>query len=88
MPKSIQMFAAAMALIVAAAMLLASPSQRVAAQSAATFVAAVDLDIVPAEIAKFMAALKENGAASVKEPGCREFKHPCAGEQSQPRLHL
>jgi autoinducer 2-degrading protein len=28
---------------------------------------------VPGQVDNFLAALKENGAASVKEPGCREF---------------
>ena len=30
-------------------------------------------DIAPGQIDNFLAALKENAAASVKEPGCREF---------------
>ncbi len=33
----------------------------------------VEYDIVPGQVDNFLAALKENGAASVKEPGCREF---------------
>ena len=37
------------------------------------FVAAVDLDIAPGQIDAYIAAVKENGAAAVKEPGCREF---------------
>jgi quinol monooxygenase YgiN len=65
--------ALAMALVVAAAVLLAMPSQRVSAQSEGPIVNAIDLDIAPAEIDKYLAAIKENGAASVKEPGCREF---------------
>jgi quinol monooxygenase YgiN len=56
----------------AATLLLSAPDGRAFAQSAA-YVNAVDLDIVPAEMEKFIAAIKENGAASVKEPGCREF---------------
>jgi quinol monooxygenase YgiN len=52
---------------------LPMPGQRVAAQSAGLFVNAVDLDIVPAEREKFLAAITENGMASVKEPGCRRF---------------
>lgn len=45
-----------------------------AAQSAAaTYISAVDLDIVPAEREKFLAAAKENGEASVKEPGCQQY---------------
>src|SRR5258708_5400346 len=70
MPKSIRI--ATLALVMGAAMTLLAPTSRAAAQSAA-FVNAVDLDIVPADMEKFMAAIKENGAASVKEPGCREF---------------
>ena len=73
MLKSVQVSVVALALAVAAWMLLAVPSQRADAQTAPLFVAAIDLDIVPAEIEKFKAALKENAAASVKEPGCREF---------------
>jgi (4S)-4-hydroxy-5-phosphonooxypentane-2,3-dione isomerase len=63
----------AMALVVAAAALLAMPSQRVSAQSDGPIVNAVDLDIAPAEMDKYLAAVKENGTASIKEPGCREY---------------
>jgi autoinducer 2-degrading protein len=73
MLKSIPITAAALALAIAAWLLLPTPGQRVAAQSAPLFISAVDLDIAPAEIEKFKEALKENGAASVKEPGCRQF---------------
>jgi (4S)-4-hydroxy-5-phosphonooxypentane-2,3-dione isomerase len=72
MLKSIRTSAAVLALGVFAWMLLAAPGQRADAQ-APLHIAAIDLDIVPAEIEKFKAALTENGAASVKEPGCREF---------------
>jgi quinol monooxygenase YgiN len=47
--------------------------EKAAAQSAGLTVVAVDLDIVPGQIDAFLAAIKENGAAAVKEPGCREF---------------
>jgi autoinducer 2-degrading protein len=73
MLKSAQVYALALALAGAAWMSFATPSQRAIAQSASLYINAVDLDIVPGEIDKFLAALKENGAASVKEPGCREF---------------
>jgi len=53
--------------------MLPIPGQQVAAQSAGMFVNAVDLDIVPAERENFLAAIKENGAAAAKEPGCRRF---------------
>jgi autoinducer 2-degrading protein len=70
MSKSIRI--SALALAMGAAMMLLAPASRAVAQSAA-LVNAVDLDIVPADMEKFMAAIKENGAAAVTEPGCREF---------------
>jgi quinol monooxygenase YgiN len=68
MLKSVWISAAAIALFV-----LPLSSQHVAAQSAGNFVNAVDLDIVPAERANYLAAILENGAAAAKEPGCRRF---------------
>ena len=47
-------------------------SQDADAQSSA-YINTVDLDIVPGQMAAFIEFAKENGAASVKEPGCREF---------------
>jgi (4S)-4-hydroxy-5-phosphonooxypentane-2,3-dione isomerase len=44
-----------------------------AAQAGGVYVNAVDLVIVPSEMSKFVEAIKENAAASVKEPGCHEF---------------
>ena len=73
MLKSISNVAAALTLCVVSIIMLPMPGQRVAAQSAGMFVNAVDLDIVPAEPEKFLAAITENGMASVKEPGCRRF---------------
>ncbi|MEA3021207.1 MAG: (4S)-4-hydroxy-5-phosphonooxypentane-2,3-dione isomerase [Alphaproteobacteria bacterium] len=70
MPKPVRI--SALALVLGAAMMLLAPAPRAIAQSAG-FVNAVDLDIVPAEMEKFMVAIKENGAAAVTEPGCREF---------------
>jgi autoinducer 2-degrading protein len=43
------------------------------AQSGPLHILVVEYDIVPAEIDKFMTAVKELGAAYVKEPGCRQF---------------
>ena len=37
------------------------------------YINAVELDIVPAEFEKFKAAILANAAASVTEPGCRQF---------------
>jgi (4S)-4-hydroxy-5-phosphonooxypentane-2,3-dione isomerase len=59
--------------VAAACIVLLPPTQRVEAQSAGMYVNAVDLDIVPAERENFLAALKENGAAAAKEPGCLRF---------------
>jgi autoinducer 2-degrading protein len=49
------------------------PGLDAAAQSPGVVIVAIDLVIIPSEMPKFIEAIKENGAASVKEPGCREF---------------
>jgi quinol monooxygenase YgiN len=72
MLKSISIAAATLA-VSAACFFLLPPGQRVEAQSAGMYVNAVDLDILPAERDNFLAAIKENGAASVAEPGCKRF---------------
>jgi quinol monooxygenase YgiN len=72
MSKSI-LLASAVALIAAAAVLMPVRDQRAAAQSGRLFTVAVEYDVVPGRVDDFLAAVKENGAASVKEPGCREF---------------
>jgi (4S)-4-hydroxy-5-phosphonooxypentane-2,3-dione isomerase len=61
------------AITVAVMSWLLLPGYDAVAQSGSLFVNVVELDIVPAELDKFIAAIKENGAAAVKEPGCREF---------------
>jgi (4S)-4-hydroxy-5-phosphonooxypentane-2,3-dione isomerase len=73
MLKSIMMPAAAIAIAVAAWVLLPMRGHEAQAQSGPLYINAVDLDINPADIDKFLAALKVNGAAAVQEPGCREF---------------
>ena len=73
MSKSIAMSVAAVALAVAAWTLLPLRGHEAAAQSGPLLINLVELDIVPAELDKYLAAVKENGAAAVKEPGCREF---------------
>ena len=72
MLKSISLATATLALAAACFFLLPT-SQRVEAQSAGMYVNSVDLDILPAERDNFLAALKENGAAAVTEPGCKRF---------------
>ncbi len=71
MLKSVSAVAATLA--ISAACLVLPTGQRVEAQSAGMFVNAVDLDIVPAERDKYLAAITENGAAAAKEPGCKRF---------------
>jgi quinol monooxygenase YgiN len=36
-------------------------------------VSAVDLEIAPAQLDKFLEALRENGASTIKEPHCRQY---------------
>jgi quinol monooxygenase YgiN len=43
------------------------------AQAGGVYVNAIDLVIIPSEMAKYVEAIKENAANAVKEPGCREF---------------
>ena len=71
MKKSIRAcFVVMLALAAGATLVL---HREAAAQAEGLFINAVDLDINPADMPKFMEAVKENGAASVKEPGCRTF---------------
>lgn len=56
-----------------AAVLLPIRNYEATAQSGPLLINAVEYDVVPGQVDNFLAALKENGAASVKEPGCREF---------------
>jgi autoinducer 2-degrading protein len=74
MNKTIRAISFAGALALAAAALLQLSVREAAAQAGGgLFVNAVDLDINPADMPKFMEAIKANGAASVHEPGCRMF---------------
>ena len=66
-------FTGAVLLAAMALVLLPMRSHEAAAQSGPLLINAVEYDIVPGQVDNFLAALKENGAASVKEPGCREF---------------
>jgi quinol monooxygenase YgiN len=73
MRESFMSSVAAVALALGAAALLPMHSQQAAAQAAPFYVNVVDLQIVPSQIDKFLTAVRENGAAAVKEPGCHEF---------------
>jgi autoinducer 2-degrading protein len=73
MRKVSLMSAAAIALIAGASLPMFLQSRDAAAQAGGIYVNAVDLVVIPSEMPKFLEAIKENGANSVKEPGCREF---------------
>lgn len=63
----------AVALLASALLLLPTTGNKAVAESGPLFIAAVEYDVVPGKVDDFLAALKENAAASVKEPGCREL---------------
>jgi autoinducer 2-degrading protein len=67
------MLKAALALSVAVCILPPVCIDKALAQSAPLYINAVDIDVVPGQIDNYLAALKENAAASVHEPGCHEF---------------
>jgi (4S)-4-hydroxy-5-phosphonooxypentane-2,3-dione isomerase len=48
-------------------------SRHAAAEAGGVYINAIDLVIIPSELPKFMEAIKENAANSVKEPGVHEF---------------
>jgi (4S)-4-hydroxy-5-phosphonooxypentane-2,3-dione isomerase len=73
MRKSDYVCAVAAALLLASAALLQLPGREAAAQAGGVYVNAVDLDINPADMPKFLELIKENASSAVKEPGCREF---------------
>src|SRR5215831_19505033 len=73
MNKTIRVALFACAALLAGVSLLQLSARDAVAQSGGLFINAVDLDINPADMPKFMEAIKENGAASVHEPGCRMF---------------
>ena len=52
---------------------LSPRSDEALAQSTPFYVNAVDIDVVPGQVDNYLAALKENAAASVHEPGCHDF---------------
>ncbi len=64
---------AAIVLAVTAWVLLPTHGRPALAQSGPFLINVVEYDVVPGQVDNFLAAVKENGAASVTEPGCREF---------------
>jgi hypothetical protein len=86
MRNPIVLSAASLVLLVGLSMSILLPSRDAAAQSGGAYINAVDLDIAPGQMAIFIEAIKENGAASVKEPGLPRVQHLGIGERSKPRL--
>ena len=72
MLKSVAITILAIALGVAV-WLLPMRGEQASAQSGPLHILVVEYDIVPAEIDKYLTAIKELGAAAVKEPGCRQL---------------
>jgi len=61
------------AVTLAAALLLPPGGRQAVAQDAQAFVNVVDLEITPASMPRFLSALKDDGAATIKEAGTQEF---------------
>jgi (4S)-4-hydroxy-5-phosphonooxypentane-2,3-dione isomerase len=57
----------------------AAPAQQ---PGAGLYISAVDLDIVPSSMIRFTAALQDDGAAMIKEPGAREFDSTVAEKEA------
>jgi autoinducer 2-degrading protein len=72
MLKSVVLPGAAITLA-AAALVLPLCGQKAVAQDAQAFINVVDLEITPASMPRFLAALKDDGAATIKEAGTQEF---------------
>ena len=72
MLRSVAMSSLAIALGLTA-WLLPMRGEQATAQSGPLHILVVEYDIVPAEIDKYLTAIKELGAAAVKEPGCRQL---------------
>ena len=72
MLKSVAMGSLAIALGLAV-WLLPMRGEQATAQLGPLHILVVEYDIVPAEIDKYLTAIKELGAAAVKEPACREL---------------
>jgi len=72
MLKSVAMSSLAIALGLIA-WLLPMRGEQATAQSGPPHILVVEYDIVPTEIDKYLTAIKELGAAAVKELGCRQL---------------
>jgi hypothetical protein len=81
------MLKAALALSVAVCILPPVCLDKALAQSAPLYINAVDIDVVPGQIDNYLAALKENAAASVHEPGCHEFNIAVSQKDANPEIN-
>ena len=82
MSKSAAVSTTAVAIAVVTWCFLPPQSREAVAQTGQLYVNVVDLDIVAADLDKFIALVKDNGATAVKEPGCHEFN--IAASQKDP----
>jgi (4S)-4-hydroxy-5-phosphonooxypentane-2,3-dione isomerase len=73
MRKPVLFSVATAALVVGGAFVVSLSNRDAAAQSSGVIIYVVDVDIVPDQMAKYIEAVKEHAAASIKEPGVREF---------------
>jgi autoinducer 2-degrading protein len=73
MKKRTMVSISALTLLAGVSIFSLMPNRDAAAQSGGAYINLVELDIAPGEMAKYIEVIKENGAAAVKEPGCRMF---------------
>jgi len=72
--KQSRLLIALVALCVAACAAMPMRAQAAEIQLPTTyFVLTVDMEVIPGQIEAFRKAIEENSAASIKEPGCRQF---------------
>ncbi len=60
-------------LLLLAATIVAFTRGGAMAKPGSAYINAVDLDIVPSEREKFLSAIEEDAAETIKEPGCLQF---------------
>jgi hypothetical protein len=73
MRKPVLLSIATAALVFGGAFVVSLSNRDAAAQSSGVIIYAVYHDIAPDQMAKYIEAIKEHAAASIKEPGVREF---------------
>jgi hypothetical protein len=86
--KSIMMTTTAIAMFGAAWVLLPARGHEAAAQSGPLYISAVDVDIVPGELEKYIAAIMENGAAFCEGIGLSRIQHYGFSNGSESRARV